>query len=112
MADKGITNLGNVYYNTHKNLWVGIFRDPISKKLVTIKTNKNKEEVIEAVREYIFSFYTTNSYLLPKHISIHNESSQFRFAISINRKTINIGYYKELKDAIEAKNNFILNLFN
>lgn len=100
-------NTRNAHYGSYSQLkggkWVIHFWNPLLQKKIHIGVRDTEEEAKELLKEVNFDFYSKNSWLLPKAISINNARKNYSFAFQRKEKTIIYGQYNTLEEAVAAK---------
>ena len=101
---------GGVTYKPKDKGWQVNSWNPLTQKTVYVGFYREEKEANDAVNVWNYNFFSENTWLLPKGISINRRDKAFSFSIVIRNKTIKIGTYKNLDDAVKAKLDFITKL--
>jgi len=83
------------------------FWNPINQTRILLGNDKDEEKARKILNDYCFDFYSKNSWLLPKCISINTRDRKFKFALPFGKKTVHYGQYDTLQEAVDAKMAFI-----
>lgn len=86
-----------------------IFYNPQTKQKINIGSF-DKEEAIEKLNEANFDFFSNNTHLLPKSISINREHRRYDFKIRISDKSKYITSDKNLDEIVAIRDEFALNI--
>lgn len=104
------TRYGGVTYKAKDKGWQVNSWNPLIQKTVYVGFYKEEKEANDAVNEWNYNFFSENAWLLPKGISINRRDKAFSFSIIVRNRTIIIGTYKNLDEAVKAKLYFITKL--
>jgi hypothetical protein len=99
---------GSVSFNG--NSYFAQFWNPITQSRVLLGSNKDKSVAEELLRAHAFKFYSENSWLLPKCISLNRRDEKYMFILPKGKKSIFYGQFGTLQEVVDAKMEFITKL--
>jgi hypothetical protein len=104
-------SLGSVSYVSKTEKYQACFYDSLIKKPLHLGFFKYREDAENKVRDFVFEYYYKNSILLPKGIYVDEKGKCFVYGVKIKGNNNQVFRSKILKEVIEARVNFISNLY-
>lgn len=97
---------------TGKSKYAVTFYNPLTKKQEYDGLQETEELAIKRLQELNFEFFSNNSSMLPKSISVNRERKCYTFSITINGKKKYVAKHENLDEIVRLRNEFVLNILN
>ena len=101
---------GSTPHVSATNKFQATFYCPLKKKSLHLGFFDLKVDAEKEVRKYVFDYYSKNTALLPKGISVAREDQTFVYTIWFGRKSKAFFRSKNLKEVIDARLEIITSL--